>query len=91
MLEKGKPPLVCFPSFGFAEIHPFVAPITQREDFASAEATADLGGSDKPLKRLERNFKKGFAPDLDCFILPLQLRLKGLQEPLHLQVQDSPT
>jgi len=26
-------------------------------DFASAEATADRGGSDKPLKRLERNFQ----------------------------------
>ncbi len=26
--------------------------------FASAEAPADRGGSDKPLKRLERNFKR---------------------------------
>ena len=36
--------------------------VTEKEkrakgDFASAEATADLGGSDKPLKRLERNFQ----------------------------------
>jgi len=33
-----------------------------RRDFASAEATADPGGSDKPLKRLERNFQKWIKP-----------------------------
>ena len=35
---------------------------THRRDFASAEATADPGGSDKPLKRLERNFQKWIKP-----------------------------
>ena len=29
----------------------------RKEYFASPEATADRGGSDKPLKRLDRNFK----------------------------------
>ena len=32
-----------------------------KEGFASAEATADPGGTDKPLKRLERNFQMGIA------------------------------
>ena len=32
----------------------------RKEDFASAEATADRGGSDKPLKRLERNFQQHY-------------------------------
>ena len=45
------------PSFGYTEIHPFVALKNDKGNFASAEATADRGGSDKPLKRLERNFQ----------------------------------
>ena len=36
----------------------------RKGDFASAEATADLGGSGKPLKRLERNFPRGRKPEV---------------------------
>ena len=60
-IQKGKPPLVCFPSFGFTEIHPFVALSNNKEFRALRGATADRGGSDKPLKRLERNFPTNTA------------------------------
>ena len=49
------------PSFGFAEIHPFVALSNGKEFRSLRRATADLGGSGKPLKRLKRNFQIGFA------------------------------
>ncbi len=42
-------------------IHPSVALGKDKESFALASATADRGGSDKPLKRLERNFQKDTA------------------------------
>ena len=45
------------PSFGFAEIHPFVALSNDKEFRSLRRATAELGGSAKPLKRLERNFQ----------------------------------
>ena len=54
---KGNPPLVWFPS---AEprlgIHPSVALSNDKVFRALRGATAELGGSAKPLKRLERNF-----------------------------------
>jgi hypothetical protein len=38
-----------------------VALSNDKEFRALRGATADRGGSDKPLKRLERNFQLGFA------------------------------
>ena len=35
---KGKPPLVCFPSFAFGKIHPFVALMNDRGVSDSAES-----------------------------------------------------
>ena len=42
-------------------IHPSVALSNDKEFRSLRRATADLGGSGKPLKRLERNFQIGFA------------------------------
>jgi hypothetical protein len=48
---------VCFPSFGFAEIHPFVALSNDKEFRRLRTATNALAlDQSKPLKRLERNF-----------------------------------
>ena len=57
LLYKGNPPLVRFPSFGFAEIHPSVALSNDKEFRALRGATADRGGSDELLKKLEQNFQ----------------------------------
>ena len=42
-------------------IHPSVALSNDKEFRSLRRATADLGGSGKPLKRLVRNFQIGFA------------------------------
>ena len=56
--DKGNPHL-CVPPLSslWLEIHPFVALSNDKEFRTLRGATADRGGSDKPLKRLERNFQ----------------------------------
>ena len=54
LCRKGKPPLVCFPSFGFAEIHPFVALSNDKGVSPSAEG-------DRRSRRLRRAFEKARA------------------------------
>ena len=70
---------MCFPSFGFAEIHPFVALSNDKEFRALRGATADRGGSDKPLKRLERNFQKRFALAVENIPTNQNLKLNGVR------------
>ena len=46
---KGKPPLVCFPSFGYAEIHPFVALLNAKEFRRLRAATNARALDQRPL------------------------------------------
>ena len=58
MLWKGEPPTCVVPLCQALAWHsPLCGALNDKEFRALRGATADRGGSDKPLERLERNFQ----------------------------------
>ena len=81
MLDKGKPPLVCFPSFGYAEIHPFVA--LPNDLGVSPVATGDQGYAPWMAPLFEKKLGKKLQPWFAKMLRGEPLALRG--EPLALR------
>jgi hypothetical protein len=70
-MGSGEPPTCAVPLFSpAAKIHPSVALSNDKEFRPLRRATADRGGSDELLKKLEQNFQTDNArqPDKSKFI-----------------------